>query len=260
MKLNRLETKFFDEILNAELGVPVHATLEYKGDAFDLIVVPAIDANGYFKLNYYNAPPYDPEPQTNDDGITTKVWSDNAMLGTHPSLEKAWKNRDLGAVQLFPARLPFQHQERPELNARVLFADYGHRGSLVLDKNQVTVRDAPITNAEFCVVGFPDFLRPQSPRSIVLDTGDGWTIVVSKESEQTRDSVSHTGVIAKSDNSEYTRDELDSVLQGLKYFFAFVVGACVHPTVVIGYDSAAQPISGYYRKVCARALNYPKLV
>ena len=95
MKLNKLESKFFGEVLRAELGVPVRATLVYQGNTFNLIVVSEIGASGYFTLKYYNAPAYDPEPQSNDDGITTKTWSGNARFGTHPLLEKAWQNRDL---------------------------------------------------------------------------------------------------------------------------------------------------------------------
>ena len=88
----------------------------YQGNTFNLIVVSEIGASGYFTLKYYNAPAYDPEPQSNDDGITTKTWSGNARFGTHPLLEKAWQNRDLVTVQLFPSELPFQHQDSPRLN------------------------------------------------------------------------------------------------------------------------------------------------
>ena len=244
MKLNKLESKFFGEVLRAELGVPVRATLVYQGNTFNLIVVSEIGASGYFTLKYYNAPAYDPEPQSNDDGITTKTWSGNARFGTHPLLEKAWQNRDLVTVQLFPSELPFQHQDSPRLKTRLLFANWHHRGSLVLDRNQVTVRESPITTTEFSLAGFPDFVRSRTPTCIVLSTDDGWNIAVTKENIQTRGSVGHTGVITRSDEGEYTADELDGVLQGLKYFFGFVAGVYVHPTIVIGYDLAKQPVWG----------------
>ena len=38
MKLNDLESAFFDKILNAELGVPVYATLEYDKERYDSLV------------------------------------------------------------------------------------------------------------------------------------------------------------------------------------------------------------------------------
>ena len=44
MELSSLEAKFFDEILNAELDVPVQATLTYKDDSLELIVVPEINS------------------------------------------------------------------------------------------------------------------------------------------------------------------------------------------------------------------------
>ena len=46
MNLNALESKFFNRILNAELGVPVHATLEYQTETFPIIIVPELDPDG----------------------------------------------------------------------------------------------------------------------------------------------------------------------------------------------------------------------
>ena len=244
MKLNKLESEFFDKVLCAGLAIPVPATLEYQRSKFDLIVVPEIDARGYFVLKYYNAPMYDPEPQTNDDGTTTKKWSGNAMFGTHPLFEAAWHNRDLVSIQLFPSRLPCQRQDRPKLYARMLLADHDHRGHMALDKNEVSLRDAPIKRAEFCLMGFPDFEVPGFPSRIRLDTHDGWHVVVTREDDQPRDLVSHTGAITRDDESDYTADELGETLLCLRYFFAFVAGLYIHPTVIIGYDSTSQPVWG----------------
>ena len=44
MNLNDLENKFFGRILNAELDVPVHSTLEYGENRFGIIVVPEISS------------------------------------------------------------------------------------------------------------------------------------------------------------------------------------------------------------------------
>ena len=61
MELSSLETKLFKEILNAELDVPVRATLKYENNSLEMIVVPEITPSGHFRLKYYNAPAADPE-------------------------------------------------------------------------------------------------------------------------------------------------------------------------------------------------------
>ena len=66
MKLNRLESKFFDDILKTELDVPVHAALKYGETTLDIIVVPGINSQGHFLLKYFNASPY--EPKLGDSG------------------------------------------------------------------------------------------------------------------------------------------------------------------------------------------------
>ena len=278
MKLNDLESKFFGRILNVELDVPVLATLEYEENTFGIIVVPSIDSYGHFRLNYYNAPPYEPETQYDESGMGTKGWSESEMLGTHPVLERAWLNSDPVTVQLQTSQMLFEPQIKPKLDAKVLYAGSGHRGALRLDRNQVMVQKSSLTKAEFCIVGFPDFETPEkqwssiagigemergmlgdvaskledgakikihpSPHHIVLDSSDGWNITFTKDERQTRDLVSHTGLVKRSDGSEYGTNELGDVLQGLKYFFAFSAGVYCHPTVVIGYDSQNQLVWG----------------
>ena len=51
MNLNDLENKFFGRILNAELDVPVHSTLEYGENTFGIIVVPEISSKGISSIN-----------------------------------------------------------------------------------------------------------------------------------------------------------------------------------------------------------------
>ena len=144
------------------------------------------------------------------------------MFGTHPSLERAWLNGDPVTVQMHPSRLPFNRRLSPELRANVHHAGTHHRGTLVLQKNQVVSRDSPIKKAEFCIVGFPDFMSagsswgaiaavttedrallesiatkyedsatikigPSAAR-IVLDSGNGWNITLSRDEQQTRES------------------------------------------------------------------------
>ena len=278
MNLNDLETKFFDRVLNAELSVPVHTTLEYGDDKFDIIVVPEIATEGYFVLKYYNAPSYDPETHFDESGIGTKSFSVSEVFGTHPSLERAWLARDDVTLQLHTSPLPIQPQRGPELHAKVHYAGDRHRGTLRLKGNQVAVQAAPLKRAEFSLVDFPKFVTPEkqrrsiagigtperemlqsvasrlegnatvkispSPHQIDLVSGDGWSVTLTQDERQTRGLVSHTGVVTRSDGSQYETSELGDILRGLKYFFAFTAGVYHHPTVVVGYNSHDQPIWG----------------
>ncbi len=280
MNLNALERKFFDKILNAELGVPVHATLEYQTEPFQIIIVPEIDPDSYFRLKYYNAPAYNPEPRYLGHEVFVQSWSDGAVSGIHPLLEQAWRNSDPVTVELHlsPMQPPIGPRENLKLDAKVLYAAHRHRGALALDKNHITVQNALLKTAEFCIVDFPTFVTPEKQRHstarigaperemlesverrleddatikiqpsthhIVLNSGDGWNIRLTRDEQQTRDSVSHTGLIEKSDGGEFGTAELDDVLEGLKYFFAFTAGVYCHPTVVIGYDTRSRPVWG----------------
>ena len=252
MKLNRLESKFFDDILKTELDVPVHATLEYGETALDIIVVPEINDQGHFLLKYFNASPYEPNPD-DSRGATLSM---REFFGVHPSLDQAWRDRDSVTVQLKTAPhlpRPLYNAEQPQLNARVYEAGTHNRGELILDESQVVVQESLLKRAEFCVVDLPDINMPvrleKNPvkiitgRDIVFEN-DEWRIVLTADEEPTRDLVSWTGLIEKSDGSEYEVGELDDVLQGLQYFFAFVAGVYRFPTVVIGYGTDDQPVWG----------------
>ena len=282
MKLNDLEAEFFDRVLNADLGVPVHATLVYQDNTFVIITVPEITPDGYFILKYFNAPAYVPETRLIDSRIGAKRYSGSEICGTHALLERAWLDRDLVTVQLHTSPRPLQPPHasvNPKLDARVLYAGTEHRGQLALDKNQVAVQHSQLIKAEFCIVDFPGFVTPDKqwnsiseagkpeikahlqsiasklgddaqiivrpPRHYVnLDSGDGWTITLTEDKERTRDLLSHSGAIARICGSEFGTDELHDLLEGLKCFFAFTAGAYCHPTVVIGYDTHKQPIWG----------------
>ena len=278
MKFNRLEGVFFERILNAELGVPVHATLEYEGDTFDVILVPELNEEGDFILRYYNAPTYEPETQFNEAGVGTKSWTNRQAFGSNPSLERAWLSGGTLTAQMNPSPLPFRPGPPPKLSTTVLYAGFHHRGALGLDRNQVTLRGAPLKRAEFSIVEFPEFVSPNrrwdsiagigmrerevlqslasrledeatisirpSPHHAILDSGNGWNIKLARDEQQTRDIVGHTGLIEKTDSEEFGTDELGEVLEGLKYFFAFAVGAYCHPTVIVGYDSQNRPTWG----------------
>ena len=243
MKLNDLESKFFDRILNAKLDVPVHAVLECVGQTFDVIIVPEIDRFGDFTLKYYNATPSKSATQSNESGKRKIDLTTKEAGGLHPSLERAWIKNEPITIQILPSGLPVKPVPPPKLDATVLHAQYGYRGSLSLDKNQVTVQQTPLKMARFSVTSFPDFAAAPS-RHIDLKSGDGWQVTILKDSEHTRDIISHTGSITKIDGSEFETNELVDVLQRLKYFFAFVSGAYRFPTVVIGYASRSRPVWG----------------
>ena len=243
MKLNRLESKFFDDILKTELDVPVHATLEYGETVLDVVVVPEINDQGHFLLKYFNASPYEPKPDEN------KVFTLDMreFFGMHPSLEQAWRDRDSVTVQLKTvprSPRPRYNADQPKMAARVYQAGTHNRGELILDENQVVVQDSLLRRAEFCVVNLPIMqISSPSEREVFLESG-GWRIVLTVDEEPTRDLVGWTGLIEKSDGSEYKVRELDDVLQGLNYFFAFVAGVYRSPTVVIGYSTEDQPVWG----------------
>ena len=278
MKLNDLEARFFEQVLNADLGTPVHATVEYEDDTFEVILAPELNEDGQFILKYYNAPRYEPETQFNDAGVGTKSLTNDQAFGRHPSLKQAWLDGDPITVRMRPSQLPFKPELSQKLKATVLYAGLHHRGALALDRNQVTLQEAPLTRAEFSVVELPEFVSPNrrwesvagigtperkalrslasrlgddatisirpSAHHVLLDSGNGWNIKLTRDEQQTRDMISHTGLIEKGDGGEYGTHELGELLEGLKYFFAFTVGIYCFPTVIIGYDSQNRPTWG----------------
>ena len=252
MKLNRLESKFFDDILKTDLDVPVHATLKYGETTLDIIVVPEISDQGHFSLKYFNASPYEPTP--NCSGVATL--NNRHLFGLHPLLDQVRRDRDSVTVQLKTAPhlpRPLYNAEQPQLNTRVYRAGPYNRGELVLDEGGVVVKESLLRRVDFCVVDLPEMNMPvrleKNPVKIITERdvvfeNDKWRIVLTADKELTRDLISWTGLIEKSDGSEYEIGELDDVLQGLQYFFAFVAGVYRFPTVVIGYGKDDQPVWG----------------
>ena len=174
VNLNNLEYLFFDRILNAELDVPVPATLSIGNQEFEVTIVPEIDSNGFFVLKYFNAPAYDPEPETEEDGVGSVSMSFSEAAGQHPSFRQAWLQSLPVALQLRPTTSSLDHipprtKESPKLEARVHLADIGHRGKLGLVDNQVTVQDSKLKTTQFCIVDIPDYVHPHASR-LALDT------------------------------------------------------------------------------------------
>ena len=265
MKLNKLEATFFEQVLNAELGVPVQATLEYEEETFEVILVPELNEDGQFVLNYFNAPGYEPETQFNEAGVGTRSFTDDQAFGRHPSLKRAWLSSDTVTLQMRPSHLPFRRASNRKLKASVLYAGLHHRGMVGLERNQVTLEQSPLQRAEFSLVGFPDFVLPSIPfnstidlstqereflqslagrmgdnasisirppyRFITLDSKNGWIVELIRDEQPNRDMVGHTGHIERTDGQVFGSDELGDVLDVLKYFLAFVAGGYRHPTV-----------------------------
>ena len=280
MKLNSLEQVFFDRLLNAELDAPVPATLRFGNHTFKVIIVPEINSDGYFILKYFNALAYEPEPETTEGGVPAVSLSPDEACGQHPAFREAWLKSEPVTVQLHPTkslldRIPSQSKVHPELDARVQFADAGHRGRLRLEDNQVTAQESKLNRVEFCIVGFPDYVNPKGllntteneewfenlksmagqlnegatinvklpPPCITLDTKDGWKVTLTKDENLTRDHISHTGAIERIDGASRDASEITGLLEGLKAFFGIVAGKWCHPTAVIGY-SGDQPAWG----------------
>ena len=199
------------------------------------------------------------------------------MFGSHPALDRAWLKGDPVTVKMHPSPSPINPRTSTKLDSRVLHARSGNRGVLALNKNQVRLQESLLKRVEFCINDFPDFVTPNkqlqsiagistddhkalqalarklkdaaikiqpSPHHILLDSGNGWNIRLTRDEQQTRSLVNHTGLVEKSGGSEYGADELTEVLEGLKYFLAFAAGRYCHPSVVIGYDSRKRPIWG----------------
>ena len=271
MELKPLESTFFRELLNAELDVPVPATLKCQGKDFDMIVVPEIAPEGYFRMKYFNAQDSDPAA----DGVGPLQGSNWEYLSSQPILEQVWRDQVPVELQLHTLPLPMQPvRSNPPLHTRVLYAGNHRDGELVLLDNQVVLRNSKLKTADFCIRTFRDFATPEKQFSsiegitdaeyqtlssiggkledgakltitpaqhhVTLRTRDGWTVTLTKDQNETRDSVSHTGVVEKDDGSDFMAAELCDFLDGLRYFLTFTMGNYCIPTVVIGYNQDGQ--------------------
>ena len=172
MQLNKLERKFFTQILNAELNVPVHATLCYADEVFEVILEPELSVEGEFKLRYYNAPAYVPETKCNESGIGTKRYSMSEAFGLHPLLERAWLNGHSVTARMRPSLVPAKPSTSPKLNTKVLYAASGNRGELGLEQNEITLRPSLLKSTEFSLVGFPKFELPSANLDFITEISD----------------------------------------------------------------------------------------
>ena len=242
MDLNNLETQFFDRILNASPSTKVRFNVKYQNNSIEVYVIPTIaDDTGYFTMKYHVPFKHDP---TSTDSWTLP--EDAPLL-----LKQAWKSGDLVQAQQRVNILSNSSRVNPTLHVKI-HIQTPNKGELILEDNQITIKDSILKRTEFCILDFPDFKITEEElssseyvgRQIILCSSDGWKITLRKDSTWTRGQISHIGVIERDDCSEYGIDELVNVLEGLKYFFAFVSGVYHHPTVVIGYDSCGLPAWG----------------
>ena len=266
--LNPLESTFFERLLQVQLDVPVNASLTYQDEILEMIVVPRIRDDGDFVMEYFNATPYSPVAV---EGVVSLTG--NSMSGTHPLLEKAWLSDDPVFLELRISQSLPPSQTTVPVRAKVVVAGGNHSGIVALWENGISRNVQPIGESRFNLVGFPDFfvgnnlydriiinriLQPVSDqlpegwtvsarppqRKLVLQTGCGWNIDICRQDDHLRGMVNHEGVITRTDGSEYGIDDLEALLDGLKNFFAFVVGDYRHPTVVIGYSRNKSPSWG----------------
>ena len=284
MQLNKIEKKFFSDILNLELGVPVRATLKVYDDEFPVMVIPQLTQNDYFELRYFGTPPHIPR-----DEHGSLSWENGGIFGVHPTLEKAWREQDTVNLEIKErpqAVAPFKNMPALNICANVLIVEQNHRGRLAIHENQVLVKKSPVKQAEFCLVDFPAFKRTghilgevfqggpaefegfqndlrsiqnrftdelveitiTKPIRTTLRAGDEWEITLTEEADRTRNHVTHSALITKTNDEEFEVDELRNLLVGLNQFFAFVSCAYRHPTAVIAKNSQDEPVWGQIGK------------
>ena len=139
MQFNDLEQEFFSGVLKAELDVPVDAVLRFDEEEFPLTIIPQVSEDGYFELRYYGAPAYKPEPV---EGQLS--WSDSEIFGTHPQLRRLWISGRTVNLRFEdrPAPTAFQGDlSGPNMEAKIILADWNHRGILGVKNNQIVVRE-----------------------------------------------------------------------------------------------------------------------
>ena len=274
MELNRIERRFFTDILQTDLDAPVTANIRVNNDVFPVTVIPIVSQDGHFEIRYFGTPAHIPE---STDGTLT--WSDGHIVGVHPAMENAWDNQEEVILE-FADRprpvAPFQTINGPNVVAKVLTVDPRHRGRLTIHKNQIKREESTLKKVLFSLVDFSDFKRIENfpeimlrhanvqeslntirrefpdatdvkivrPSQVTLHAGKEWVITITEDEEQTRGQIFHTGHISKSNEEEFEFGEMDDLLTGLTTFFAFVSCAYRHPTAVIGEDPQGKAVWG----------------
>ena len=288
MELNKIEQRFFAEVLQTDLDVPVLANLKVNNEAFPVTVIPQMNQSSHFEMRYFGTPAHIPESK---DG--TRTWNDGPIFGVHPALEDAWNNQEGVELELADrpqSVFPFQTISGPKVHAKVLKVKPGHKGRLAIHKNQVKREESALKKVVFSLVDFSDFERLENfpeimmkqenvqesintirnefpdateikivrPANITLHAGQEWVICITEDAEQTRNHVSHSGHISRPAGEEFEIGEMEDLLAGLSSFFAFVSCAYRHPTAIIGEDSQGKAVWGQIGRfdLMARSTNW----
>ena len=284
MQLNRIEEKFFSDVLRAELNVPIRANLRVYDEELPAMVIPQITQKGYFELRYFGIPV--PPPEIDSKGIQS--WSFDDVIGVHPALGRAWHNRDNITLELTERPNPFavlQKTSGPHICARVLSAEGNNKGGLAICDNQVQLEKSTISRAEFSLVDFSEIFHDgltwmrnliakneldafqDELRSAItrvdddsfsihtkyqpktnLHSENGWEITLAMDDKQTRGCNSYTGTIRRQNREGFEIQQLRHVLNGLTRFFSFASSAFRHPTAALAYDADDRIVWGLVGK------------
>ena len=294
MQLNKIEQKFLSDVLCAELDVPIKAKLKVYDDVFPVVVIPQISQHGHFEICYFGTPAYIPRDETGQQSwkvdeifgvhpVLEKAWSKRDIV----SLELEERPRSVA---------PFQNITVLNIYANVLVVEHNHRGRLSIHKNQILVKKSILKQVEFCLVDFPAFKKPGNilgdislrgtaeyeafksylksnrdrfgddsvtinitkPLRTTLRAGKEWEITLTEDTERTRNHVTHSGLITKTNDTGFEIGEVSDLQKGLNDFFAFVSCAYRHPTAIIGNDSHGKAVWGQVGKfnLMPRATNW----
>ena len=141
MNLNKIEQRFFDDVLQVELDTPINATLKVHDDEFHVVAIPQLSQGTYFVVRYFGTPAYFPQDENGSIPLTGQ------FFGVNPVMENAWDNQEVVELELYErpqAAFPFQPITGPTIQAKVQAVEPGHKGRLVADKNQITVEESPL--------------------------------------------------------------------------------------------------------------------
>ena len=126
------------------------------------------------------------------------------------------------------------------------------KGQLIFMDGRVKIRDSKMKNAKFSIVDFPLFHGQQATYFVETTysdlpnhgtaralgrseiEADGWKIIIAECADKDQYAVTHNGHITRTDGSEFALEEVEHLIDGLIYFFAFVTGIYRHPTTVLG--------------------------
>ena len=198
-------------------------------------------------------------------------------------LENAWDNEEIVDLELAerPQTVaPFKPIIGPNIRAKVLVVENGHKGRLAVHENRIVKENTRLKQVVFCLVDFSDFRKIEHlsehmarhgnlqsslksiqdefpdavevkivrPPRISLRAGEEWEVILTEDSEQTRNHKSHSGLITRKNGKEFAADEADNLLAGLNQFFAFASCAYRHPTAIIGENSHGNAVWGQIGK------------